>query len=359
MSPAIIVVAAGRGERLGLGIPKALVEIDGKTILEHCLENLPDSEQLIVVAPADYLSEFEKLIPEHTELVSGGETRQQSALNGLQLAKTEKVLIHDAARCFVPVEVFERVTQALAEFDAVVPGLAVTDTIKRVDGEMVSETIDRSELIAVQTPQGFDREKLLASFDSASVTDEAMLMEQAGHNVGWVRGDVSSRKITTIDDLASDSFVGIGVDSHKFSDSGTLKLGTLEIPEHPQLAGHSDGDALSHAIVDALLAAARLGDIGSVFGVDDPEFEGAAGDKFITQTMQFVQKAGFSALNVSCQIVADKPKISPLRMQLQAKLSDLVGAPVSVLATTTDGLGFLSDARGVAAVATASLKKAR
>ena len=359
MSPAIIVVAAGRGERLGLGIPKALVEIDGKTILEHCLESLPESEQLIIVAPADHLFEFEKLIPEHAELVSGGDSRQQSALNGLQLAKTKKVLIHDAARCFVPVEVFERVTEALTKFDAVIPGMPVSDTIKRIDGEQVLETINRSELVAAQTPQGFDREKLLASFDSVQVTDEAMLMEQAGHTVGWVKGDVRSRKITTEDDLTSDSFVGIGVDSHRFSDSGTLKLGAVEIPEHPQLEGHSDGDALSHAIVDALLAAARLGDIGSVFGVDDPEFKGAKGDKFLSQTIKIVQKAGFSVINVSCQIIADKPKISPLRMQLQAKLSDLVGAPVSVLATTTDGLGFLSDARGVGAVATASLKKAR
>lgn len=358
MSPAIIVVAAGRGERLGLGIPKALVEINGKTILEHCLENLPDAEQLIVVAPADHLFDFEKIVPEHAELVIGGETRQQSALNGLKRVTAEKVLIHDAARCFTPVAVFQRVTEALAKFDAVVPGVPISDTIKRIDGELVTETIDRSQLLAAQTPQGFDREKLIASFDFAHVTDEAMLMEQAGHQVGWVQGDVQSSKITTEDDLKADTFVGIGVDSHRFSDSGTLRLGTLEITEHSQLEGHSDGDALSHAIVDALLAAARLGDIGSVFGVDDPEFKGASGDRFIAQTIKFVQKAGFSVVNVSCQVIADKPKIAPLRMQLQDKLSDLIGAPVSVLATTTDGLGFLSDARGLGAVATASLKKA-
>ena len=359
MSQAIIVVAAGRGERLGRGIPKALVQIDGKTILEHCLDNLPDNQELIVVAPEDHLEEFRSLIPESVKLVAGGETRQQSALNGINQTTAEKVLIHDAARCFTPVEVFERVTQALKDFDAVVPVGKITDTIKQIDGQLVKKTLDRDQLVAAQTPQGFDREKLLLSFSDSEVTDEAMLMEQAGYQVGLVTGDVRSRKITTADDLISDVYVGTGVDSHKFSDAGILMLGTMAIEGYPKLEGHSDGDALSHAVVDAMLAAARLGDIGSVFGIDEPKFAGASGELFINETMQLLEKAGFKVVNVSCQLVADEPKISPIRKDLQAKLSELIGAPVSILATTTDGLGFLKDARGVGAVATASLKKAR
>jgi 2-C-methyl-D-erythritol 4-phosphate cytidylyltransferase/2-C-methyl-D-erythritol 2,4-cyclodiphosphate synthase len=358
MSLAIIVVAAGRGERLGRGIPKALVQIDGKTILEHCLDNLPDHE-LIVVGPKDHLDEFRSLIPESAKLVTGGETRQQSALNGLQATTAEKVLIHDAARCFTPLEVFDRVAEALETFDAVIPAVKITDTIKQIDGQMVVNTLDRNQLVAAQTPQGFDREKLLSSFSDLEVTDEAMLMEKAGHAVGFVEGDIRSKKITTEDDLDSDVYVGTGVDSHKFSDAGVLMLGTMAIEGYPKLEGHSDGDALSHAVVDAMLAAARLGDIGSVYGIDEPKFAGASGELFINETMQLLEKAGFQVVNVSCQLVADEPKISPIRKDLQAKLSDLIGAPVSILATTTDGLGFLKDASGVGAVATASLKKAR
>ena len=359
MSLAIIVVAAGRGERLGAGIPKALVTIDGKTILEHALDNIPDSEQLIVVAPDDHLERFKELSPANAIVIPGGETRQQSALNGLKQTDAELVLIHDAARCFTPKEVFARVIDALENFDAVIPSVPINDTIKQIDGDRVVGTIDRNQLVASQTPQGFHREKLLTSFSDTEVTDEAMLMEIAGHKVGYVDGDVRSKKITTQDDLSNDVFVGTGVDSHKFSNSGTLMLGTMAIEGYRKLEGHSDGDALSHAIVDAMLAASRLGDIGSVFGIDEPKFAGASGELFINETMLLLQQAGFQVVNVSCQLVADKPKIAPIRKDLQAKLGELIGAPVSILATTTDGLGFLKDASGVGAVATASLKKAR
>ena len=359
MSLAIIVVAAGRGERLGRGVPKALVQIDGKTILEHCLDNLPEGLEVIVVGPETHLEQFRELIPASIKLVAGGASRQQSALNGLQATSAEKVLIHDAARCFAPAEVFERVAEALSESDAVVPALKVTDTIKRVQGKTVVETVNREQLISVQTPQGFDREKLLSSFTDVEVTDEAMLMEHAGFKVGYVEGDIRSKKITTEDDLVTDVYVGTGVDSHMFSDFGTLMLGTVPIEGYPKLEGHSDGDALAHAVVDSMLAAARLGDIGSVFGVDDPKFAGASGELFISETMKLLERAGFRVVNISCQLVADKPKISPIRKDLQLKLGELIGAPVSILATTTDGLGFLKDARGIGAVATASLKKAR
>ena len=359
MSLAIIVVAAGRGERLGMGIPKALVTIDGKTILEHCLDNLPSEHELVVVGPETHLEQFKELIPEGAKLVAGGDSRQQSALNGISATTAKKVLIHDAARCFTPIEVFERVIEALASFDAVIPAVAVTDTIKQIDGQLVTGTVNRDQLVAAQTPQGFDREKLLTSFADSEVTDEAMLMERAGHVVGFVAGDPKSKKITNEEDLNTDVFVGTGVDSHKFSDAGVLMLGTMALEDYPKLEGHSDGDALSHAVVDAMLAAARLGDIGSVFGIDEPKFAGASGELFINETMKLISKAGFRVVNVSCQLVADKPKIAPIRQDLQAKLSELIGAPVSILATTTDGLGFLKDARGVGAVATASLKKAR
>jgi 2-C-methyl-D-erythritol 4-phosphate cytidylyltransferase/2-C-methyl-D-erythritol 2,4-cyclodiphosphate synthase len=149
---------------------------------------------------------------------------------------------------------------------------------------------------------------------------------------------------------------GIGVDAHQFSESGTLMLGCLEWPEYRLLSGHSDGDAVAHAIVDALLAAASLGDIGSNFGTDRPEYQGASGELFLREALRLLSDAGFEPANVSVQVVADEPKIGPRRLEIEQHLSLIIGAPVSVLATTTDGLGFLADSRGIAAVATSLVR---
>lgn len=368
MKAAIVLVAAGKGERLGLGIPKALVKIQGKTILEHALENIAklNPSQLVITIPAGYEDEFENLLAPwklNHVLVPGGETRQQSVARGLELVKTEYVLVHDAARCFAPAELFEAVELALTNHISVVPGLAVADTIKVVEGSVVEQTLDRSKLAAVQTPQGFKvsvlREALATSV--GDFTDEAGLLESFGQKTFVVEGSPRAFKVTTQADIeragAAPVRTGIGTDAHRFSDSGQLVLGCLTWPELPKLEGHSDGDSVAHAIVDALLSAAGLGDIGSNFGVDRPEFAGAAGEVFILEALAMLAKKNFTVTNVSVQIVADKPKIGPRRNELEKRLSGLIGAPVSVAATTTDGLGFLSDSRGVAAVATALLRE--
>lgn len=366
MKSAVILVAAGKGERLGLGIPKALVEISGATILEHALSVITSLKptQLIVVAPEDHLDTFKEIVSRFdiaAEVVAGGATRQQSVKNGLDLVTTPTVLVHDAARCFTPQEVFEAVDTALAVSKSVVPGLAVTDTIKQLSGDTVLKTLDRSTLVAVQTPQGFEVASLRKALDetTADFTDEAGLMESAGHTTKVVSGSAKALKVTNPEDLSRYNIpserVGIGTDAHQFSDSGELVLGLLTWPRLPKLEGHSDGDSVAHAIVDALLTAAGLGDIGSNFGVDRPEFKGASGEVFLAETLRMISQAGFSVSNVSVQIVGDKPKIGPRRAELEKRLSEALNAPVSVAATTTDGLGFLSDARGVAAVATALL----
>jgi len=217
--------------------------------------------------------------------------------------------------------------------------------------------------VAVQTPQGFHTELLRNALGYAQVdfTDEAGLMESLGHEVVVVPGSDSARKVTTQADLVwaqglfGSARTGVGTDAHRFSDSGELTLGCLTWPELPALEGHSDGDSVAHAIVDALLSAAGLGDIGSNFGVDRPEFAGAAGDVFISATLELIRAKGLSVTNVSVQVIADKPKIGPRRAELESRLTGLLSAPVTVSATTTDGLGFLADSAGVAAVATALL----
>lgn len=361
----MLLVAAGRGERLGANLPKALVKVAGESLLQHSLSVISKLKpaELVVVYPEEFFEEFQRLTSQYSNLVlvPGGETRQQSVTNGLAKISSEYVLIHDAARAFAPVEVFLRVFEQLKKVPAVIPGVVVPDTVKKISATQVIETIDRSELLLAQTPQGFHSEKLRFALNQTTeqFTDEAALMQSQGHAVAWVAGHENSFKITFESDLEKANLLfakpktGIGTDVHAFSDSGELKLGLLSWPELPQLEGHSDGDSVAHAIVDALLGAAGLGDIGGNFGVDRPEYAGASGEVFIYAALELLAKNGFSAVNISVQVIGDKPKIAPRRAELEEKLSAVCGCPVSVSATTTDGLGFLADSKGIAAVATA------
>ncbi len=371
---AVIVVAAGRGERLKASAPKAFVEVNGHTILEHSLapiSALSDLAHVVIAAPSTHLAEATEianavLTTDATlDVVVGGETRQQSIANALAVVgdDVEIVLVHDAARAFASSALFERVANAVRSSSAsVIPALEIADTIKRVSGDQVQETVDRSSLRSAQTPQGFMAADLKRAYANASddFTDDAALMQSQGKKVSFVAGEVEAAKITTPEDLVGvlsrlngPGRTGIGVDVHRFSADATKKLylGTIEWPGLPGLDGHSDGDAVSHALVDALLSAAGLGDIGSNFGVDRPEFSGANGRVFLEETVRMLAAAGYSVVNASVQLVGNRPKVSGKRAEVEAALSTIVGAPVTLGATTTDGLGFLGNDEGVAAVA--------
>ncbi|MEY4322219.1 MAG: hypothetical protein RL167_947, partial [Actinomycetota bacterium] len=243
----------------------------------------------------------------------------------------------------------------------VIPVERVTDTIKRISGDQVLETIERESLRKAQTPQGFPAGALVAAYAAASqeFTDDAALWQANGGQVLHVEGDPSGHKITFEHDLdaltETQTLTGIGTDTHRFTDDASKKLflGTVEWPGERGLDGHSDGDAVSHAIVDALLSAAGLGDIGSNFGVDRPEFAGANGSVFLFETKKMLNERGFEIGNISVQIVANRPKVAPHRERTESALSEILGCPVSLTATTTDGLGFLGNSEGVAAVASA------
>ena len=371
---AVIVVAAGRGERLKASAPKAFVEVNGHTILEHSLapiSALTDLAQVVIAAPATHLAEATEIAnavlttDAILDVVVGGDTRQQSIANALAVVgdEIEIVLVHDAARAFASSALFERVVDAVRSTSAsVIPALEIADTIKRVSGDRVEETVDRSALRSAQTPQGFMASELKRAYANASddFTDDAALMQSQGKKVSFVAGEVEAAKITTPEDLVGvlsrlngPGRTGIGVDVHRFSTDSSKKLflGTIEWPGLPGLDGHSDGDAVSHALVDALLSAAGLGDIGSNFGVDRPEFSGANGKVFLEETVRMLAAAGYSVVNASVQLVGNRPKVSGKRAEVEAALSAIVGAPVTLGATTTDGLGFLGNDEGVAAVA--------
>lgn len=386
----IIVVAAGSGTRLGAGTPKAFVGIDGHTVLRHALERVfrAPFAQVVIVAPAgregDARSEAIEAAGDRRDLVSvvtGGATRQSSVAAGLEAlwADVEIVLVHDAARALTPPEVFARVIDAIdAGRDGAIPVLAVIDTIKRVEGDEIVGVVDRAELAAAQTPQGFRRDVLEAAYGGASAdfTDDAALVAEAGHPVAAVPGHPLAFKITTPADLERARSlvteapiapvagrleralpaprVGVGTDVHAFGGDGALWLAGLEWPGEPALSGHSDGDAVAHAIVDALLAAAGLGDIGTHFGTDHPEYAGAHADVFLARTLGLLGAAGMRVGNVSVQVQANRPRFAARRAEAEGVLSAaLGGAPVSVSATTTDGLGFTGRSEGVAAFAVA------
>lgn len=374
---AVVLVAAGEGQRLGQHIPKAFVPVAGMPIVEHALRNIvrvSNLRHVSFVAPDSYRAEAQLLASRYSsEEVSivvskaGEVTRQDSVRNGLADIPNDiaVVLVHDAARCLTSPAVFERVADAVRESgDGVIPVLPVVDTIKLASAEEILETVDRTNLRSAQTPQGFPLIALQRAYQQTQTehTDDASLFQAAGGRVISVIGEANAFKITHPADLAaaerllgSVTRTGIGTDVHRFDPSGRkpLILAGIEWPNEVALEGHSDGDAVAHAVVDALLSAAGLGDIGSNFGVDRPEYAGASGEVFIRGTLELLAEHGWRVQNVSVQVIGNRPKLSPQREAAQARMTQLVGAPVTIGATTTDGLGFLGNSEGCAAVASA------
>ena len=372
---AVIIPAGGSGERLGAKIPKALVQLAGKTLIEHAVANMaPIANQIIVAAPAGLEEEFQRLLGSEVTVITGGASRTLSVKNALAHVDKENdyILVHDAARALASTDLAMRVIDSLRAGErAVVPGIAVTDTIKRVDSDnYVTKTPTRAKLRAIQTPQGFTRKLLIKAHTSSDdVTDDAGLVEDRGVDVKVIAGEERAFKITAISDLVdaervliplanSEMRVGIGTDTHAFSSdlARPLRLAGMFWPNEVGVDGHSDGDVAAHAICDALFSAAGLGDLGSNFGTADPQYAGASGLQLLGECLERVKAAGFVINNVSVQIIGNRPKIGPRRAEAINALSiALGGAPVSVSATTTDGLGFTGEGHGISAIATALL----
>ena len=372
---AAIIAAAGMGHRLGANLPKSLVKLIDKTLLEHAVANLaPVAQLLIVTAPAGYEKEYKKLLGEEVEVITGGVLRSDSIR--IAIAKIpnnyEYVLVHDAARALASTRLAsEVINQLIRGQQAVIPTLEVIDTIKEVDNQgYVRNTLNRASLKIVQTPQGFNRSVLERAHQaSEDATDDAALVEALGIKVKTIAGEDQAFKITTKGDIKTainfllpdnqkQLRVGIGVDAHAFSQDKDRKLALAGLiwPDEIGLDGHSDGDVAAHAICDALLSAADLGDLGSNFGVADSKYKGATGAQILSESLAKVAAAGFEIENVSVQIVGNRPKIAPKRAQAISALSKaLAGAKVSLAATSTDGLGFTGEGKGLSAIATALL----
>ena len=375
---AAIIAGAGLGNRLGAKLPKALLQIEGISLVERAFTSLSKVvDEIVITAPEGYADEFRKIVGESAKVITGGVLRSDSVKLAVAALSpsVECVLVHDAARGLATSELAMRVlTELRSGASAVIPALPVVDTIKEVDGAgFVRTTPDRNSLRAVQTPQGFALSVLKRAHEaSEDATDDAALVEALGIKVKTIPGEALAMKVTNPEDIAlaisllnptnREMRVGFGTDAHAFSgdSSRALWLGGINWPGEIGVDGHSDGDVAAHAMCDALFAATQLGDLGSNFGTSDPKYKDASGATLLRETLARVTHAGYVIVNISVQIVANRPKIGTRRSEMIETLSkNLNGATVSVTATSTDGLGFTGEGKGVAAVATALVARAK
>ena len=374
---AVIIAAAGQGSRLGASVPKQYLKIGGQPVLVKAMkvfEQMDEIDYIFVVAGEDYLEHCTRLIEDHRfkkveSVVAGGEQRQDSVFNALQAMNrcrpgVEYVLIHDAARPFISEEVIRNVLKASAETGAAVACVAMKNSVRRQGtGEDVSESVDRSEYYSVQTPQGFRKSLLIKAYeqaydDSFFGTDDASIVEHAGGRITIVDGEYQNIKITTKEDLPMENRIGTGFDVHRLVPDRKLILGGVEIPFERGLEGHSDADVLIHAVMDALLGAAGLGDIGVHFPDTDPAYEGAQSLLLLERVRAMLEDAYYQIGNIDVTLIAQRPKIRPYIDDMREAMAHALQIDMSrinIKGTTTEKLGFTGREEGIACEAAASI----
>ena len=376
-----IIAAGGRGVRLGADRPKQLLSVGGRPILQRSVEAFLTSDRVhdivvalpqeLVPAPPGYLRRA------RVEVVGGGERRRDSVSNAFArvAARADVVVIHDAARPLVSAALIARTIDAAAEFGAAIAALPARDTVKRADRDrIIVGTLPRDEIYLAQTPQAFRTSVLrdaLALAAGADATDEAVLAEQAGHAVHLVDGDPRNLKITTPDDLAmaeallgaattASLRIGNGYDLHRLVAGRPLVLGGVTIPFDKGLEGHSDADAVCHAVTDAILGAAGAGDIGLHFPDTDPAWKGANSMELLRRAASLVRGAGFSIVNVGVVVIAQQPKLLPFVDAMSGNVAGALGiarGEVSVKGKTNEGVDSMGAGESIAVHAVALLSK--
>lgn len=370
-----LIVAAGSGTRMGGEIPKQYRPLAGKPLLRHAVEALIAHPRItavrVVIGPGQEEQASAALHGfDVGALITGGAERADSVKAGLAEIESGIVLVHDAARPFCPPEVVDRLLAALDKADGAVPVLAVADTLAKGDS-LLRSTVNRTQMLRVQTPQAFHLDDLRYAYEEAGTsapTDESTVMQHAGLKVATVAGDESLHKLTTASDWkrAEQLFMsqmisrsGTGFDVHAFEGPGPLIMGGVSIDNPQGLAGHSDADVVLHAITDALLGAAALGDIGQHFPPSDPQWKGAASDRFLVHAADLIRERGGVIDNVDCTVICETPKVGPHRAAIQARVAVILGlsaSAVSIKATTTEQLGFTGRREGIAASAIATIR---
>ena len=384
---AAIIVAAGRGTRAGGDLPKQFRQIGGEVMLKRTLLMFLEHQNVGAVQPVinpedgDLYSQASAGLGDERLLAPavGGATRQASVRAGLEALSARKpdyVLIHDAARPFASADLLSRAIAAVKKTGAAIPALTVTDTVKTIDGlGRVDKTLDRASLRLIQTPQAFAYAPLLDAHRRAQAagredfTDDSALAEWAGMKVDVFAGEPGNIKITSAEDFArseamqfaamGDVRTGTGIDVHAFGAGNHVMIGGVRIAHDHALVGHSDADVGLHALVDAILGALADGDIGSHFPPSDPQWKGAASDKFLAFAVERVVARGGRIAHLDLTIVCETPKIGPHRDAIRdriAKICSLSAGRVAVKATTSEKLGFTGRGEGIAAYATATVR---
>lgn len=405
---AVIIAAAGMGRRLGGPIPKQFMDIGGQPVIVKTLkvfEAMDEIDHIFIVTNEEYMEHCEKLTKEYginklTAIIKGGAERQDSVYNALKAAaeigeacagcsdaaagsdscskSIDYVLIHDGARPFVTPEVVINVLAGVMQSGAAVACVPMKDSLRRLSAgggdviggadrdasaDKVSCAVDRSEYFAVQTPQGFETSALLHAYEKAYEegyygTDDASLAERAGMDVAIVDGDYANIKITTREDLPMEYRVGTGFDVHKFEENRKLILGGVDIPYEKGLAGHSDADVLVHALMDALLGAAALGDIGRHFPDTDQQYKGISSLKLLEHVGTLLADEGYAIGNVDVTVIAQAPKIAPHIEAMRDNIAEILKlekSRINIKGTTTEKLGFTGRKEGIAAEAVCAL----
>jgi 2-C-methyl-D-erythritol 4-phosphate cytidylyltransferase/2-C-methyl-D-erythritol 2,4-cyclodiphosphate synthase len=390
-----IIAAGGRGRRLGSTVPKQLLMLAGRPILQWSVEAFlacPRVDSVIVALPADVLADPPGYLARpRVRLVAGGERRQDSVARAVEAVapEAEIVVIHDAARPLVSPDLIEATIAAAAEAGAAIAALAARDTVKRAapaDGteRVIEATLRREDIFLAQTPQAFRigvlRDAVEQGRRGVEGTDEAVLAERAGYEVRLVEGSGRNVKVTTVEDLAIAEAlvkaerdgggsegtrapslrVGTGYDLHRLAEGRPLVLGGVTIPFERGLAGHSDADVLAHAVTDAILGAASLGDIGQHFPDTDERWRGASSIDLLKRALDAVGRAGCRVVNVDATVIAERPKLGPHRAAIVASLAAALGVAcdaVSVKAKTNEGVDAAGRGEAIAAHAVALLWK--
>lgn len=363
-----LIVAAGSGSRAGGEVPKQYRKVAGKALLAHAVDHLahPRIDEIRVVIGAGQEAAYAEAVGARAlpAPVIGGATRRESVANGLAaLGDADMVLIHDAARPFLPGAVIDQLLDALEEHDGAIPALPVVDTLTTRAGEQV----DRDTLVRVQTPQAFRLDVIRAAhaaWQGEEPTDDAQVARAAGLDVAWIEGDPALEKLTYEADFARAETTrlaprtGSGFDVHAFGPGDHVWLGGIRIPHERGLQGHSDADVVLHALTDALLGAIAAGDIGDHFPPSDPRWKGAASSHFLEQARDLVAAAGGRIAHADMTIICEGPRIGPHRDGMRQLIADLLRLPlsrISVKATTTERLGFTGRGEGIAAQAIATV----
>lgn len=357
------------------GVPKQFRLLGGKPVLRWAVESLirhPAVRTVRVVVGQNQQDEAAAALKgvEVGDFIEGGAERADSVRAGLAAIEGDAILVHDAARPFCPPAVVDRLLASLEFFEGAAPVLPVGDTLSRLD-EVLGDPVNRSGVVRVQTPQAFRLGALRSAYElwsGPAPTDETTVVRAAGMRVAAVEGDPALEKLTLPADFdRAEQWLagrlsprtGMGFDVHAFCGEGPIMLGGIEVPHNRGLAGHSDADVVLHAITDALLGAAGLGDIGEHFPPSDPRWKGADSSLFLAHAVELVREKGALIDHVDCTIIAEAPKIGPHRAAIRGRIAEVMGLQidqVSVKATTTEGLGFTGRREGIAAQAVASIR---